>query len=433
MLRLPSFFKYFLFAGFVVVSGFAGLKIYTGPVLHWLLVLFLLGLWGIVFHSQRECSATEHFSAPRKRIMFVSLPWILLTLSVFVAASANDWVGLHALPKYAALAFVLVGMMLYTPTNREVLVGLKALCLMALAALILLWLANAWNWLVFAPNRYGWIWAPPGVLWKAGIFLVPYFAWAIMTADERSGAQWFWLVLACLVAGADGSRTAAVASFLIWLAVVGLAVARFGFNGRTGTKSALIGMIMLLAMGGLNPTSLNPLHALYQSTLGAEVFLEEESILDAAEESLLEIPPPIREVGEDSARLKMLKRGFEGSVENFPVGAGFGTTTIFVPEIEGQMVVHMTYLQVLSDLGILGLLGYLGVFLVPVYIAFRKIRKSADRWGEFDGYVLPLGIVGIYLFSGLFHPISNEISEWAIVLVACALLVKWFSSKPNTA
>jgi hypothetical protein len=35
----------------------------------------------------------------------------------------------------------------------------------------------------------------------------------------------------------------------------------------------------------------------------------------------------------------------------------------------------------------------------------------------------PLLVLLVYLFSGLFHPISNELSEWGVVLIALALLL----------
>lgn len=128
-----------------------------------------------------------------------------------------------------------------------------------------------------------------------------------------------------------------------------------------------------------------------------------------------------RETG-DGIRLQMLKDAWNGAVGNFPWGGGFGSTVSYIESFGQPVVVHMAYLQVLSDLGVLGLIAYLGVLFYPVGVVLSRIMQTGVS--AFDTLLLPVSVVSIYSFSGLLHPVSNEISEWFIVLVSIAIILK---------
>jgi O-antigen ligase len=82
----------------------------------------------------------------------------------------------------------------------------------------------------------------------------------------------------------------------------------------------------------------------------------------------------------------------------------------------------MTYLQVLSDLGVFGFIAYAGVLLYPICLALKNFIKSGFLM--FNELLLPVSVILIYSFSGFFHPVSNEVSEWFVVLVSIAIIMK---------
>ena len=220
--------------------------------------------------------------------------------------------------------------------------------------------------------------------------------------------------------GLDGSRTATLLAAMTWLVCVALGWRRYRPSSTFYKRVVVVALLMVVLIGGLNPSPWNPVIHIY-SVLGDLIPTHLLSSERGAGGSVVQVG---RDMGTDSIRTAMLIEGIRGVQEHFLLGSGFGTTVAQTERMPTPMVVHMTYLQVLADTGLVGFLGYLGIFVVPLWCFFSALRKSDARWELFDQNVLPLGVIGIYLFSGLFHPVSNEISEWAIVLPALAMLFK---------
>lgn len=390
------------------ISGLAGLKVSISSPVQWVLSLVLL--LGYAFLPQvRVAPATicsRLFEPPQRTQLFLFLsPWLLLCLGVGFSAILNGWQGVQTLPKFAALSAVLVLLILVRPTEPLVVRALQWLAVISLSALLFLWSMGVQGWLDFAPSRFGWVWAPPGVFWKAGIYLLPLVCWWVINARYSFAARWGWLLVCGVIVGLDGSRTASLLSLIIWVVVVGLGLARYGFERLIIKRGVMLAVIMMVTIGGMKPSSINPMSHIY-----AELGLW-------GDESLMG-----REIGDDSIRYAMVVEGAKGVIDYFPMGRGLGATTKQTESMPYPMVVHMTYLQLLADVGVLGLVGYLGIFLVPLFYGARRIRQAAAPWSCFDGMALPLGILGIYLFAGLLHPVSTEISEWLIVLVGLSML-----------
>ena len=117
----------------------------------------------------------------------------------------------------------------------------------------------------------------------------------------------------------------------------------------------------------------------------------------------------------------MLRAGWEQAVENFPLGCGFGCTGIRVDGV--YTVIHMTYLQILGEGGVISLIGYLWFILFPIWQGVKYITEKRELLLErVDTMLAPISVLILYLFIGFFHPLSNELTEWAVVITAVSII-----------
>ncbi|WP_342630740.1 O-antigen ligase family protein [Marinobacter alkaliphilus] len=411
------------FAFFIAVSGLAGMKLVIGAPLHWFLALTAFTAWAALRPEplvRTTLSVFTELLSLKPGWLFFWGAWLCFCLGILVAGAANGWVGVYTVPKYLVLMGVLWLLVAFVPTNGEVVRGLYLLALVGLLGLVIIWFSGYREWLVFPPKRFGWEFLPPGVIWKTGVFLLPPLCWLLV--NQRSPSVFHWMIfgVACVLVGLDGSRTATLLAAMTWLVCVTLRWLRYGPSRTFFKRVVVVALWMAVLIGGLNPSPWNPVIHIY-SALGEVI---PERMLSPEADSDASIVQVGRDMGSDSIRTAMLIEGVRGVQEHFLLGSGFGTTVAQTEGMSVPMVVHMTYLQVLADTGLIGFMGYLGIFVVPLWYFFSALRESDAPWDLFDQNVLPLGIIGIYLFGGLFHPVSNEISEWAIVLPALAMLFK---------
>ena len=411
------------FAFFIAVSGLAGMKLVIGAPLHWFLALTAFTAWAVLRPEplvRTTLSVFTELLSLKPGWLFFWGAWLCFCLGILLAGATNDWAGVYTVPKYLALMGVLWLLVAFVPTNEEIARGLYLLALVGLLGLAIIWFFGFREWLVFPPKRFGWEFLPPGVIWKAGVFLLPPLCWLLVNPRAPSVFHWVVFCVACILVGLDGSRTATLLAAMTWLVCVALGWRRYRPSSTFYKRVVVVALLMVVLIGGLNPSPWNPVIHIY-SVLGDLIPTHLLSSERGAGGSVVQVG---RDMGTDSIRTAMLIEGIRGVQEHFLLGSGFGTTVAQTERMPTPMVVHMTYLQVLADTGLVGFLGYLGIFVVPLWCFFSALRKSDARWELFDQNVLPLGVIGIYLFSGLFHPVSNEISEWAIVLPALAMLFK---------
>ena len=399
----------------VVIAGLAGLKLDLGSISQWAMTgTALIGFTLLIYRGQVfQVSDVKSKLGPYSIIF---LPWFLLAISVLIAGILNNQIGLSTIPKFLILGLLMVVLVRFRPSTNVLIIALVSLAGFALAGLLYVAILGYESWLILPPHRFGWNWAPPGVFWKAGIYLLPLACWWVLNRKCTRLSRWAILVLSCLIVGLDGSRTGSLLALIIWLASSGLFAWRILSLKAAVKRSVPLGLVMMITLGGINPSNINPLG--FVNEYMVEVF---GAIWDFSASGDSESGGAGRELGGDSIRLAMIKDSWEGVVNNFPIGGGFGSTTTQTSSMTEPMVVHMTYFQLLADLGLLGLLSYLAIFILPLAMLWKRLSRTEDVWGEIDRSILPLGVLCVYLFSGLFHPISNEISEWLVVLVAMAL------------
>ncbi|WP_417522203.1 hypothetical protein [Marinobacter sp.] len=408
----PSrFMKSVFIALFITIFGLSGFRDYLTPALYWIVGCLPLLALGILELRLRGLGGLMAAITDNALTKWMGVFWILFIAGIVVAGTVNDIPFWMDTSKYLALALVFLALLAIGIEQKQVVFGLKVWAAIAVCAVGGLYWFEVSNLLVITPGRIAWILAYPGVLWKAGLFLLVWLLWRLLMGPLSVGRM-SWLFIAAVIMGFDGSRSGiliAAGAFLFFLL---LALVRYKSKMPSVlSRAAIVGLLVILAMGTVNPSPWNPMYQLHQ-------LMPVASTIDSGS------APVVRELAEDSVRLKMLKVALSGSIANFPFGGGFGTTGVPVERVDGLMVVHNTYLQLLSDIGLLGFIGYLGLFLVPVVAVYRRMSRTEDGWKVLDTYALPLGILMCYSVSGMLHPVSSELSEWAIVLLAFCLLVR---------
>jgi len=384
----------------------------------------------------------------------VFLPWFAFLFSIILSALCNpettDLVlSVATTAKFIVIAtiFALLITMQFSIKDLEsfftlsMMVGLGGFAIAMLHA----------DWILrYGDGRLAWVWAWGGVFWKMGAYALPFYIYRAMQKPS-----WFdlpTLTLAASIVALDGSRTGllviiatmmaaaiciklfklnancmrfvficvastnlaymfiqpAIARAIVWggfWTIIGcsglfclLAAAYFQLRSRCHMAIKLMGVALMMLAG-----------VFYVKTDDQSTKIHTVDSTHAVHIIALD-----RLTSGDSTRMGMLAHGIRSAISNFPLGGGLGSTT--ADDHGTQVHIHMTYLQLLSDLGLIGILAYLAIFLLSVLWFFRIEKETRAS-------VLPaLAIVFVYLAQGCFAPLSNEITEWFPVVLAFSVL-----------
>ncbi|WP_431223020.1 hypothetical protein ACQ86O_23070 [Serratia sp. L9] len=372
------------------------------------------------------------------------LGWLLFMAGIAIAALMNEGTGLYTVAKYLALLFVLVCLVVISPLSPALLEkSLSVALVVSLIPLILLALFRQLDAMVIlGDGRMGWLASWPGVIWKIGAFVWPFAIWRCLRAPSfRNVLLAFCAVLTMAL---DGSRTSMLWLVLVWLTLAIIAAVTRANPKPVRTHISLL-FVTLFSFAAIQPVLLswvsghydplvvefNEWRAKHNQESGNEVGTEESGNAlignfmsnlgeafatpkDSTADRLLK--------GDNSTRLEMLQIGWKQTVDKFPWGAGFGSTRVM--DFGASSVIHMTYLQLLADDGVLAFVGYLLFLLFPAYCGLKFVTEKRELFVErFELLLCPLSALALFLFMGCFHPLSNELTEWGIVLTAIAILV----------
>lgn len=393
---------------FIALSMLGSMKIYMRANFDWLILLALLlpVITHILLYSKllqvlSAVAALVKFSKP----MFLGLGVFMVGMAV--AAFTNNGTGLYAILKYFVISSILI--LLIMVGISSVLLE-KALILalgLALVPLIFLVAFGIHSWLIIlGDGRMGWLAIWPGILWKAGAYVWPFAIWRQIREPGR--INYLITFGAALAMALDGSRTS-----MLWLIMtLGMLFVfsyRSNFISNSVHEYSKIIVIIILAFGLVQPVMLKWASRPHDAAI--EEIISDSGSLQSSSIRMLN--------GDTKTRYEMLQVGWRQAIAAFPLGCGFGCTAIF--ENGNHIVIHMTYLQILGDEGIIGLIGYLLFLLFPLFESGKYIFNGDGFLLEkIDDILAPMSILIMYLFSGLFHPLSNELTEWVIVLAAIA-------------
>lgn len=420
---------------FITFSMLGTIKIYLGGNVNWLIQLVLLAvaiissLKAFPPHSVMQMVRTR-LSYPRSYKLIV-LGWFLFVAGISVAAMMNHGTGMYTLVKYAAFILVFFGLLLISPLSSALLEkALSVSLIVSLVPLIILALFRQLDAMVIlADGRMGWLASWPGVIWKIGAFVWPFAVWRCL--KKPSAINVLLAFGAVLTIALDGSRTAMLWVVLVWIVLAVIAIA-----GRVPTKPlrAHISLLLvtLLSFSFIQPVLRGWVYGHYDKLIVQLMKKKSEQSgsqfdvgnwLEATLTTMLKETTSERLVkGDSSIRLQMLHTGWQQTVATFPWGGGFGSAQ--ANDFGASSVIHMTYLQLLADEGVMSFVGYLLFLLTPLYCGLKFVFEKRKLFAErFDQMLCPLSVLALFLFMGCFHPLSNELTEWALVLTAIAIVV----------
>ncbi|WMC11510.1 hypothetical protein PU634_03890 [Oceanimonas pelagia] len=393
-----------LLLAFVIgVSVLGNIKLYIGSPMVWLILLAPIFIYSLL--CKRLSVA---FLMANPFIILIFMGWLIFVSGIALAGWLHDGKGVYTIIKYLVIMLVLLGCILIQPTERQLEFSLYAGFVVSFLPLLILMLTRKHELLVIlGDGRAGWYAAWPGVVWKTAALIWPMALWSYL--NKRNWRCYLLVASSMLVVSIDGSRTA-----MLWMALTYIlfflvfCLSRHWPGLRPGKHIALLSTFLVVFLV-LQPSLLSWVN------LGGQ-----PALLDVTELSGSTIDRVA--AGNTSTRMEMLYIGWMSAIAEFPFGAGFGQTVALDAGV--PTVIHMTYLQLLADTGVLGLTGYLAIFVIPLIVVVRFIVNGAGSIHERIGYVLPAssGIL-LYLFSGLFHPVSNELMEWMVVLLSIAVVI----------
>jgi hypothetical protein len=339
----------------------------------------------------------------------------LLALAVLLAGFKSPD-PLYAVAEAAKLAVILLGARALFMTEPELARAAARGFVWAIAAnllLLILGLLGAPTASEMATGRWGTLLNYPGSLARLG-FLGLCYAGYLVLAWKQPLRHLAVLAACATLIYFDGSRTAVlvIAVLVPFLLFIRFSERRRGVArlGRLATVAIATAVLLLGVVGWQWLSVQTEVPEGTGAIARIEQFAVSVRLSGAAGFALA-----------DPVRARMLETGMDALRNASLIGGGAGTTQADTDL--GLMVVHMTYLQIIGDLGIIGLLAY--VWLVLGWIpwlprAGRNISllpSPSDRALYYNAIFL----LGIFALSGLFHPLSTEWTEWIMFIVPSAL------------
>ncbi|CAI0778368.1 Uncharacterised protein [Serratia entomophila] len=419
---------------FIVFSMLGTIKIYIGGNLNWLIQLILL-IVAVV--SSLAASPLSMMQTVRERLRCLGnyklmlFGWLLFMAGIAIAAFMNHGTGLYTVAKYLAFMFVLLCLLLISPLSPSLLErALSVTLVVSLVPLIILALFRQLDAMVIlGDGRMGWLASWPGVIWKIGAFVWPFAVWRCL--KKPSALNILLAFGAVLTMALDGSRTSMLWLVLVWISLAVIAIFAKTYTKPIRTHLSLL-LVTFISFSLIQPVLLGWVSGHYDQLItqlmekkaekneagGDDLNRVFQKTLDAPKEATAD-----RLVkGDNSIRLQMLHTGWQQTVDKFPWGGGFGSTR--VDDFGASSVIHMTYLQLLADEGVLSFVGYLLFILCPLYYGLKFVTEKRELFTErFELMLSPLSVLALFLFMGCFHPLSNELTEWAIVLTAISIVM----------
>lgn len=435
---------------FIVLAMLGTVKVYIGGNLNWLILLLLLGVATVTSLTSTQSSLKELLSTRLsilKHYKWMLGGWVLFIAGIFIAALMNDGTGLYTVVKYLLFVIVLLSLLLISPLTPALLEkALNVSLIVSLLPLLVFAVLRQTDYLlVLGDGRMGWLASWPGVIWKAGAYAWPFIAWRCL-----KNTSWRNLLLAfcaILIMALDGSRTSMLWMALVWCALAVVALfTKIPGKGIKGHIALLL--ITLFSFTVLQPTLVGWVWGKYDSLI-VELMTEKKDVNEPASNDTSESNDSTAEIimdnlgdtvkkalstpkedatadrlikGDNATRLEMIQAGWHKAVVTFPWGGGFGATRVADNDVTS--VIHMTYVQLLADEGVLSFIGYLLIILAPLYAGLKFVFAARETFIErFELMLAPLSVLALFTMMGCFHPLSNELTEWGIVLVAMTLVM----------
>jgi hypothetical protein len=398
----------------VLLVSSADVKRVTSDRIHWVaMAAFLAIATPMLVRSRWKLNLPIVFAGALMTLAVVGSGWSHPVYSLLEAGKLASILILFALllinhPQLAHTGF----------RALEVAVWLNVLCLATL-----LFDSGPFASLM-APGRWGTVLNAPGSLWRVGASTLIIGAYGVCAATKFPLRSLGLCGASILLIYADGSRTAII---LLLSAVPFLAIFAFReFRRRTrAVRMFLVAAALgacVLGFVDLRRQALATDRNLYDALLRVAPIWQQVTSLDGEDLPVLDV-----------SRYEMLHTVIERLRENPIWGDGIGGTRVHAAG--SDIVVHMSYLQVWSDLGVIGFLGYVWIsfFWVP---QLRRAKSRIHLLANADDralYANAVFVLLVFCASAFFHPLSTEFPEWLPFLMASALFLHLVSAVVNPA
>lgn len=360
----------------------------------------------------------------RSRLLtYVIASTLVLSMSIAPLASSSLQSGYHLLQagKLGIILLITVMLLSRSDTARGVLLGAEIATMVnaGMVAVGVLGVGSVFS--LMSVGRYGTVLNPPGSMWRVGILVLVSSSLTLLLG-KASLRPVLMLIGGLLLTVLDGSRTAAVemavgVGFVIYFVIREMKRSHIVF--RTMSARAAVVFSIILAAFAFVPNENTYLADLGFSERGADLL----SSLQGQGGSGLE--------DADGTRWEMITVALSEIAHHPWVGSGMGTTRIDTSV--GPMVVHIAFLQVWADVGLLGFLAYTALTLGSLFGPWaRPALISQAELGDRIAFHNGLFVLTCWAISGLFHPLSTELSEWIMFAVGLAGLQvpQWISRRP---
>jgi len=358
--------------------------------------------------------------------------WVRGSFTVLVAGMLlSAWVNHSALTLHHGIKIAVIGICCSVAWKLAACAGWRervSVLYGVLAVMVLVFLASKaapYGYYIDlgSAGREGSFLAWPGVIWKSGAFLVPFFLADGVVRPQRWMANGLAVAACVFLVVLDGSRTGVLVLGMMAL-VFGLLMAwrrdwRLWTGMRRAAAACVLGLFgLLLASTGIGYVSHGP-EAVASRTSGARHAppgSEAEALLEASIDPITST----RLGSGDPQRMRLLKNGLARAEDCFPLGCGFGSTAMD-PGYGVVMNVHNAYISTLADFGLVALLGMLG-FVVAACLPVLRVLPGRARSPAEPAYftVAAAGSALAYLGSLMLHTFSSEMSEWGYLIMALA-------------
>lgn len=417
LLNITSIICFYLFV-ILVLQG--SLKVYLPQNSTWLFSLILL-VTALVFYLLGTSVTVKSafvglIVCLRENIAFL-IGYSMFLGGIALAGLLNNGFGILAIFKYGVIFFCLSILLMIGNINSGSFQNAMFLTavISLLAVMIAIFLGYKELLIVLGDGRIGWLYNWPGNLWKLGALIWPYFAWNIL--NGKSKWNYFAGIVAISLMAIDGSRTALIWSIFVWfgLLTIGKVKHKFTWKWKTSLAMALIFAFVYLI--------LQPL-LLFFATKDLGTLFVQELVNPLNQSSVSELSTSTSltrfSTGDNISRIELIKFGLEQVQNTFPFGGGFGSS-----KTSTTPVIHLSYLQLLSETGIISLIGYLIMIFHPLFSGIKFVfSKNGEFNFKLEQMLTPLFAILFFGFVGLFHPVSNELTEWGIMIISISLVMR---------
>ena len=340
----------------------------------------------------------------------------LLCLSVLLVAAANEQ-PLYNIGEAAKLTLILLflcPLLAAHPDFTDSMIGGAVIANCIHALLLVLGIEfGVGPGTYMGPGRYTSGLAGPGTLWRTAALVLLFAILRYVTGRWSFGKTSIVLCSSLLLILADGARTGDIMLSIAMLFALFFIVKEFL---RTRASMLLVfrsGTILLLLASGIA----FGLGAADIAITGARVSSR------AADFALSVFHNADIGTEDDRIRSAMLVDGLEAVKTHPLIGSGMGTTKTVVAG-SGEMVNHISYLQVWADVGILGFISYLFINLGSLLIWTQRMLREArsvnvDRKCKFYNGVF---LLAVWFTAAWLHALSTEMTEWILFVIAYSSL-----------